>query len=118
LVVVKYSHEVNGYTALNLTKLDILDDFDEIKVAVEYSYQGQPLESFPANGKILENVEVKYDTLPGWKKSTYGKTSYYDLPPNARSYIEYIEKFTGVKIKYIGTGPNREHLIYRDALPV
>jgi adenylosuccinate synthase len=118
LVVVKYSHDVNGYTALNLTKLDILDDFDEIKVAVEYSYQGQPLESFPANGKILENVEVKYVTLPGWKKSTYGVTAYYDLPANARSYIDYIEKFTGVKVKYIGTGPNREHLIYRDKLPV
>lgn len=83
-------------------------------MATEYSYQGQVLESFPANGKILENVEVKYDTLPGWKKSTYGKTSYYDLPANARSYIEYIEKFTGVKCKYIGTGPNREHLIIRD----
>lgn len=117
LVVIKYSHEVNGYTAINLTKLDILDDFDEIKVATEYSYQGQKLESFPANGKILQNVEVKYITLPGWKKSTYGLTSYYDLPVNARKYIEFIEKETGVKCKYIGTGPNREHLIVRDALP-
>lgn len=117
LVVIKYSHEVNGYTAINLTKLDILDDFDEIKVATEYSYQGQKLESFPANGKILQNVEVKYITLPGWKKSTYGLTSYYDLPVNARKYIEFIEKEAGVKCKYIGTGPNREHLIVRDALP-
>jgi adenylosuccinate synthase len=80
---------------------------------VEYSYQGQPLESFPANGKILSNVEVKYISMPGWKKSTYGKTAYYDLPQNARDYIEFIEKFVGVKCKYIGTGPNREHLILR-----
>jgi adenylosuccinate synthase len=116
--VIKYSHEINGYTALNLTKLDILDDFDEIKVATQYSYQGQPLESFPASAKILANVEVHYETLPGWKKSTYGTKTYYDLPVNARKYIEYIEQYTGVKVKYIGTGPARDHMIYRDALPV
>jgi len=118
LVVVKYSHEVNGYTALNLTKLDILDDFDEIKVATQYSYDGQQLESFPANGKTLEGVHVHYETLPGWKKSTFGVKSYYDLPVNARKYVEFIEKFTGVKVKYIGTGPARDHMVYRDALPV
>jgi len=118
LVVIKYGHDINGYTALNLTKLDILDDFDEIKVATSYKYQGQELESFPASLKILENLEVVYETLPGWKKSTYGVKSYYGLPANARKYIEFIEQYVGVKVKYIGTGPARDHLIYRDALPV
>jgi adenylosuccinate synthase len=104
LVVIKYSHEINGYTSLNLTKLDILDDFDEIKVATKYSYQGQEPESFPASAKILQNVEVHYETLPGWKKSTYGARTWYDLPANARKYVEFIEQFTGVKVKYIGSG--------------
>ena len=118
LVVVKFGHDINGYTALNLTKLDILDDFDEIKVATGYKYQGQELESFPASLQILENLEVVYETLPGWKKSTFGAKTFYDLPVNARKYVEFIEQYVGVKVKYIGTGPARDHLIYRDALPV
>jgi len=120
LVVVKYSHEVNGYTALNLTKLDILDDFDEIHIATSYVHPttGQTFESFPANGKTLENVKVVYETVPGWKKSTFGTKTWFDLPLNARKYVERIEDFVGVKVKYVGTGPDREHMIYRDALPV
>ena len=93
LVVVKYSHEVNFYTSLNLTKLDVLDDFDELKVAVQYKLPGgEVLDSFPANLDILDNVEVVYETLPGWKKPTTGAKTYYDLPVNARKYIEFIEK--------------------------
>ena len=99
LVVVKHSHACNDYTAINLTKLDVLDDFDELKVATSYSYNGEVLEGFPANIEILGQVEVQYDTLPGWKKPTTGVTSYYDLPVQARNYIEYIEKFVGVKAK-------------------
>jgi len=99
LVLVKFSHDVNGYTAINLTKLDILDDFDEIQVAVGYAYKGQTLESFPANGRILADVEVQYKTFPGWKKSTYGVKSYYNLPSKARQYIDFIEKFVGVPVR-------------------
>ncbi|KAJ9666085.1 Adenylosuccinate synthase [Coniosporium apollinis] len=113
LVVIKYSHECNDYTALNLTKLDILDDFEEIKVATQYSYNGEPLESFPANLDILGNVDITYETFPGWQKPTTGAKAFYDLPLNARKYIEFIEKFVGVKIKYIGTGPGRESMIPR-----
>jgi adenylosuccinate synthase len=87
LVVVKYSHEVNGYTALNLTKLDNLDEFSEIQIATSYIHPvtGEPLESFPANGKTLKKVEVKYTTLPGWEKSTFGTKTWFDLPLNARN---------------------------------
>ena len=99
LVLVKYSHEVNGYTAINLTKLDILDDFDEIQVAVGYSHNGQALESFPANGRILAEVQIQYKTFPGWKKSTYGAKSYYDLPSKAREYVDFIEGFVGVPVR-------------------
>jgi adenylosuccinate synthase len=120
LVVVKYSHEVNGYSSLNLTKLDILDDFDTIEVATAYIHpeSGEELPSFPANQKVLAGAKMKYTTLPGWKKSTFGVKTWFDLPVNARKYVEFIEQFVGVKVKYIGTGPDREHMIYRDALPV
>lgn len=113
LVVVKHSHAVNDYTSFNLTKLDVLDDFEEIKVATSYSHNGQQLESFPANPEILTQLEVQYETLPGWKKPTTGAKSYYDLPVQARGYVEFIEKFTGVKVKWIGVGPGREHMIAR-----
>ncbi|KAF2433354.1 adenylosuccinate synthetase-like protein [Tothia fuscella] len=120
LVVVKYSHEVNGYTSLNLTKLDILDDFETLEVATSYVHPstGEALDSFPANGKVLAGVEVRYETLKGWKSSTFGAKRWEDLPTEARDYVEFIEKFVGVKVKYIGTGPDREHMIYRDSLPV
>lgn len=113
LVVVKYSNAINWYDAINLTKMDILDDFDEIKVATAYRYNGEELNSFPADLIVLENVEVKYETLPGWKQKTVGMKRYEELPQNARRYVDFIEKFVGVKIKYIGTGPQREQMIVR-----
>lgn len=91
----------------------MLDDFDELKVATAYSINGQQLEGFPASPEMLAKVEVTYETLPGWKKPTTGAKSYYDLPEAARKYIEYIEKFVGVKIKWIGVGPARDHMISR-----
>lgn len=101
---------------MNLTKLDILDDFDEIPVATGYRVNGQMLESFPADLQTLEKAEVVYETLPGWKKPTTGAKTFYDLPRNARAYVEFIEKYVGVEIKSIGTGPAREDMIMR-ALP-
>jgi adenylosuccinate synthase len=67
---------------------------------------------------MLATAEVKYETLPGWKTSTFGVKTWDDLPIEAKKYVEFIETFVGVKVKYIGTGPGREHMIYREALPV
>jgi adenylosuccinate synthase len=113
LVVIKHSHACNDYTSINLTKLDVLDDFEELKVATSYSYNGQQLDGFPANPDVLAKVEVQYETLPGWKKPTTGAKSFYDLPSQARKYVEFIEKFTGIKVKWIGVGPARDHMITR-----
>lgn len=74
---------------------------------------GKALNSFPANLDALTNVDVTYKTMPGWQKPTVGVSSYDELPPNARNYVEYIEEFVGVKIKYIGTGSARESMISR-----
>lgn len=113
LVVVKYSARCNRYSSLNLTKLDILDDFAEIQIATEYIHNGQSLASFPADLDVLDEMEIKYVTLPGWQQSTVGLKSYDELPENAKKYIEYIEKAVKVPIKYIGTGPGRESMIVR-----
>lgn len=113
LVIVKYSSDVNNYTAINFTKLDILDDFDEIQVGIDYTIDGKSLGTFPANLDTLANVAVTYKTMPGWKTSTTKLTKWGDLPDNARHYIEFVEEFVGVPIRYIGTGPGREDMISR-----
>lgn len=113
LVIVKYSTAVNHYTALNLTKLDILDNFATIEVATAYKVDGQVLDSFPADLNKLSRAEIVYTTLPGWQQPSTGAKAYYDLHKNARAYVEYIEAFVGVKVKYIGTGPAREDMIVR-----
>ncbi|KAK3191272.1 Adenylosuccinate synthase [Lecanicillium sp. MT-2017a] len=113
LVVVKYSTSINYYTALNLTKLDVLDDFDTIKIAIAYKVDGQELDSYPADLDTLEKAEVVYHEMPGWKTPTTNARTFYDLPKAARDYVEYIENFVGVKIKWIGTGPDREAMIKR-----
>ncbi|VUC34689.1 unnamed protein product [Clonostachys rosea] len=115
LVVVKHGHMVNYYTALNLTKLDVLDSFETIKIAIAYKDKntGQELESYPADHNVLDTAEVVYHEMPGWKKPTTSARTFYDLPKAARDYVQYIEDFVGVKIKWIGTGPDREDMITR-----
>ncbi|QUC19208.1 uncharacterized protein UV8b_03449 [Ustilaginoidea virens] len=113
LVVVKYSASINYYSALNLTKLDVLDTFEAIKIAIAYKVDGEELDSYPADLDVLDRAEVIYHEMPGWQKPTTDAKSFYDLPLQARDYVEYIEKFVGVKIKYIGTGPSREAMIKR-----
>ncbi|KDN69375.1 putative adenylosuccinate synthetase [Colletotrichum sublineola] len=110
-----YSTDLNHYTALNLTKLDILDTFPTLKVAVAYKNKqtGETFASFPADLKALEEAEVVYEELEGWNTPTTGCKTYYDLPKQARAYVEFIEKFVGVKVVWIGTGPKREDLIFR-----
>lgn len=113
LVILKYLTLINGYTALNLTKLDVLDSFKEIEVAVGYKYKGELLESFPADLSVLGNVEVVYKTFPGWSQDISKVTKYEDLPENCRKYVEFIEEYLEVPIKWIGTGPGREATISR-----
>uniref|UniRef100_A0A6Q2YWZ5 Adenylosuccinate synthetase n=1 Tax=Esox lucius TaxID=8010 RepID=A0A6Q2YWZ5_ESOLU len=111
LVLIKYAHMINGFTALALTKLDILDVFPEIKVGVSYSVDGENIPHFPANQEVLQKVEVQYDTLPGWKSDTSATRTFDELPENAQKYIRYIEDHLGVPVKWIGVGKSRESMI-------
>ncbi|KAL7817981.1 Adenylosuccinate synthetase [Trichoderma longibrachiatum ATCC 18648] len=115
LVVVKYTTDVNHYTALNLTKLDVLDTFRTIKIAIAYKdpETGEEIESYPASLDILDRAEVVYHEMPGWNTPTTNAKTFEDLPKEAQDYILYIEKFVGVKIKWIGTGPDRDAMITR-----
>ncbi|KAG9783438.1 Adenylosuccinate synthetase, partial [Aureobasidium melanogenum] len=113
LVLVKYSAAVNCYTQLNLTKLDVLDDFDVIRVATHYKIDGRLLDSFPADLDALERLEIEYKTFKGWQTKTTGCKTFEELPAAAREYVEYIENEVGVPIKWIGTGPRREDMIVR-----
>jgi adenylosuccinate synthase len=89
LVVVKYSTAINHYTKLNVTKLDILDDFPVIKVATAYIHpeSGEELPSFPADLELLGSIKIKYVEMKGWQKSTIGAKNYHDLPKEARDYV-------------------------------
>ncbi|KAG0016940.1 hypothetical protein BGZ82_000896 [Podila clonocystis] len=111
MVVVNYSTIINGYTSINITKLDILDQLDEIKIGVAYKVDGEILEGFPANLSLLERVEVMYETVPGWKTDISKCRTFEDLPANAQSYIRRIEALCGVPVEWIGVGVDREDMV-------
>ncbi|CAN6613779.1 adenylosuccinate synthetase [Trichomonascus vanleenenianus] len=111
LVVLKYSTLINGYTSLNITKLDVLDQLPELKVAVAYKHNGKTLDLFPEDLRVVEQVEVVYETLPGWSEDISKCKTYDELPENAKKYVEYIEEFVGVPVEWIGVGPGRDAML-------
>ncbi|XP_070807675.1 adenylosuccinate synthetase isozyme 2-like [Pituophis catenifer annectens] len=111
LVLVKYAHMINGFSALAVTKLDILDTFEEIKVGVEYHLDGKQIPYFPANQELLNKVTVKFKDLPGWRCSTEGARTFADLPAEAQAYIRFIEDYLEVPVKWIGVGKSRKSII-------
>ena len=114
LAALHYAAEINGFTDLTITKLDVLDTFAEIKVCTGYSYQGRILDTLPADLTVLEACEPVYETLPGWQQSTTACRDYQELPENARRYLEYIEAALKIPIKIISVGPGREATIIRE----
>jgi len=116
LVVMRHSCLINGYDSLNLTKLDVLDDISEIKVAVSYEVGGKELPGFPADLDVLAKVDVKYATLPGWKTSIAKVTSYEELPENCKTYITFVETYLKVDVEWIGVGPGRESMIKKPSV--
>ena len=114
-----FSNRVNGVNRLVLTRLDILDKLDRIKVAVGYRLNGRILDetditkTFPASVRELEKCVPIYEELPGWKQSTVGVTEYDSLPGNARRYVERLEELLQLPIHIISTGPRRHETIVR-----
>ena len=111
----RYSCLVNGFTSLNLTKLDCLSGFKEIKIGVRYTLDGQEFETMPSTIHNLGKLEVEYETVPGWDQSLADCKTFEDLPPQAQAYIKRIEEHLGVPIRWIGVGPGRLDIIDRGA---
>ncbi|XP_065189181.1 adenylosuccinate synthetase isozyme 1-like [Sycon ciliatum] len=112
IVALRYSAMVNGYTSLAVTKLDILDVFDEIKIGVKYTGpDGNEMRGVPSEQCVLERVTVEYITLPGWKESISACTTFDSLPVNAQAYVRKLEALAGVPVQWIGVGAERSSTI-------
>ena len=107
----RYAAEINGFSSVALTKLDVLDALDEIKVCVGYKLDGKELESLPSVSQDMRRVEPVYARLPGWKSSTVGVTEMNDLPLTARHYVEFLSEQIGVEIGLVSTGPERSQTV-------
>lgn len=113
VVALDYACVVNGFTSLNVTKLDVLSGLPEVKLGVAYKHKGKTLEAFPSDLKILEEVEVVYETLPGWAEDISKVRSFADLPKNAKAYLARMEELLGLECRYIGVGPGRDALVIK-----
>jgi adenylosuccinate synthase len=100
-VAMKYVQKINGFDMINLTKLDVLSHLDEIKLAVAYKHNGQILKYFPSNLEQLREVEVVYDTMPGWKCDISKVRKISDLPPTAYKYVKRVEEIAETHIKWV-----------------
>ena len=110
-VATRYAAELNGFDSMALTKLDVLDALDEIKVCIGYEIDGERVDTFPAVSQDLRQIKPIYETLEGWKSETLGTTKIEDLPANARKYVEFLSASVGVEIGLISTGPERDQTI-------
>jgi len=113
LVALRYAVRLNAATGLALTKLDVLDGYDEIQVCRAYRLEGRTIGRFPLAAETLAECEPVYETLPGWGTSLVEMRSLDDLPPRARDYIARIESVAGVPIELVSVGPGPEATIFR-----
>ena len=114
LVALRYAVRINGINEIALTKLDVLDQFEEIKLCTDYTIGGQQTRHFPLNLKQLEVAKPVYTTLPGWKQSTVTATARSGLPKRTQEYLGFIEEYLQVPIHIISTGPKRSQTIVED----
>ena len=110
-VLVRQTIKISGINGIALTKLDVLDKFDEIKMCIHYELDGKKIDYLPTSSKDQFKVKPIYKTFPGWKTSTQGVRNINELPEKARNYIIAVEDFIGAKISSISTSPEREDTI-------
>jgi len=114
LVALRYAVELNGMNELALTKLDVLDGFDTIKVCTAYRLDGKEIDFVPLRADDLSRVEPVYEEFPGWKgQTTRNVTEWEDLPDAAQNYVNWIEEQLGIWFTFISTGPKRSETIRR-----
>lgn len=113
MVSLKYSLMVNGISEIALTKLDVLDHFDEINICVAYKKNGNVLTSFPTDVQTLESVQPVYRTIKGWREKISDIKKWKQLPPATKRYVETIERLSGVKVSIVSVGARRDQTIVR-----
>ncbi|MDP2278136.1 MAG: adenylosuccinate synthetase, partial [Nitrospirota bacterium] len=113
MVALRYAARINGFSGIVLTKLDILDGLEKIKICTAYRCEGRLYEEFPKELNILEKCEPVYEEVSGWKENTGGVKSFEKLPSSAQAYIKEIESRLNVKVKIISSGQKRDELIMR-----
>ncbi len=116
-VVVRYACLINNLDTLVVTKLDVLDELDEIRICVGYEREGKILDRFPMQMSVLEEVNPTYETHPGWKTDTSKMQDYQDLPKAARDYLDRISKLIKTDISIISIGPERDETIILEESP-
>ena len=109
--VVRYAGLLSGIDYMAITRLDILDGFDEIKMCTGYRYKGELLNEIPASLRVLAEVEPVYETFQGWKTDISEIRSYEELPEAARKYLERMAEVTGIALGIVSVGPNRDQTI-------
>lgn len=109
----RYSAALNGFTSLNLTKVDVLTGLDVVKIGKAYMVDGKELPGMPSSLTTLEKVEVEYEELPGWSEDISHCRSFEELPENCQRYILRVQELLGVPVRWIGVGPNRADVIDR-----
>jgi len=110
-VLVRQTIKISGITGIALTKLDVLDELDEIKICVQYELNGKKIDYLPAASEDQFNIKPIYKSFPGWKSSTQGIRNIENLPEKAKNYVHALEDFIGAKISTISTSPEREDTI-------
>jgi adenylosuccinate synthase len=112
-VALRHCARVNGFDALALTKLDVLDELEEIPVCTGYRLEGRAVPEFPSDVRVLEACEPVYETLPGWRTPTSGISEWSALPDAARRYVDRLAEISGTPIGLVSTGPDRAESIVR-----
>lgn len=110
-VALRRSLEINSVTGMCVTKLDVLDGLDTLKICVAYKLDGEEVDTPPVGADRFEQCEPVYIELPGWQESTYGVKSYEDLPKTAKTYLRKIEELCATPVDIISTGPDRKETI-------
>ena len=112
-VLARYAERVNGLTEHFLTKLDVLSEFETLKICRAYRYQGDEYEHFPPHQSIFHHAEPVYEELPGWSVDISGARDVGDLPKEAQAYVDRLEELSGVPIRWVSVGPERDQTLTR-----
>jgi adenylosuccinate synthase len=109
IVALKRAVAINGISGLCITKLDVLDGMEKLKMCIAYRYRGKETEYAPLDAQGWDECEPVYLEFPGWTENTHGITEWEKLPPAARAYLRALEELSGCPLAIVSTGPDRDH---------